>query len=266
MIPLIQQAMVMGYTADKILSFLGDKIPNMKDGLSNAKNNGYSDEDILNFLKNKIPQKDPEGTKKYSNQLDTYLSANGIQTKEERTASKNKGIKNAIGVAATAIGSYKAYENYSGIFDQVKDYFKGKEGQTPESEPVQESKPKSLFEKLLGGVDVSLLDEVTQKRLKFLVPVAAQLEKEGKDEKHPAVKKLYRKIKDILKGKIGLVESETERFQAAYPQEQEQGMQQPQQQMQSPGQMQPQQPQAGKGQQALMAILQQIQAMRGNGG
>ena len=263
--PLIQQAIVMGYGAEKILSFLGSKIPGMQSGLSNAKSNGYSDDDILNFLKNKIPQKDPEGSKKYSNQLDTYLSANGIQTKEERAAKRNKGIKTALGVAGTAMGAYKAYENYSGIFDQVKDHFKGEEVKAPESAPVQEAKPKSLFERLLGGVDPSALDEGTQKQLQFLVPIAEQFEKKGKDEKDPAVKKLKDKIKKILSGGIGFLEKQAMEMDPL-----EEAAQKIAPMVQQPGaQMQPEQPLQqgmGPGQAALMQILQQIQATRGIGG
>ena len=122
MIPLIQQAMVMGYTATQIINFIANKIPNMSGGLRNAKKRGYSDEDILKFLSNKIPMKDPEGAKKYSNQLDDYLSSQGIKTKEERREQKAKSIKGALGLAGTALGAYKAYQTYSGIGQQLMGY------------------------------------------------------------------------------------------------------------------------------------------------
>lgn len=264
MIPLIQQAMVMGYGAEKILSFLGNKIPGMQSGLANAKSSGYSDDDILNFLKNKIPQKDPKGSQKYSNQLDTYLSSNGITTKEERSETRNKGIKTALGVAGTAMGAYKAFENYSGIADQIKDYFMGdKEGT---KQPEDETKPKSLFERLLGGVNPSTLDEGTQKQLGFLAPIAEQFEKKGKDENDPSVQKLKRKIQNILKGKQGFLEKQAmeldpleqvaERIAPMVAQPEQAQLAQPIQTQQG----------GGPGEQALMAILQQIQATRGFGG
>ena len=277
MIPLINQAMVIGYTASQILSFIGNKIPGMQQGLSSAKQRGYTDEDILKFLQNKIPQKDPEGSKKYSNSLDTYLSSNGIQTKEERTATRNKGIKTALGAAGTALTAYKAYQNYSGIFDQVKDYFKGEtpgdpntiEQPTPVIPPegpdvggpqtppysgpalTPASKSQSLFQRLLGGLDLSKIDAGTAKQLQFLGPLADKLEKQGKKEGDVQVEKLKKKIQQVLRGKIGSLDQEVMEMDPGAA-------------IQTGAQVQ--QPQQGQFTANLMGSIARAQKLRGGGG
>ena len=115
----------------------------------------------------------------------------------------------------------------------------------------KQNKKQTLFDKLVGDVDLSALDEGRQKQLGFLAPVAAKLEEKGYDIKSPEVKKLKNKIKKILGGMIGFVDKEAMEME-------------PQQPMGGQGQMGAQQP--GQGQQALMAILQKIQATRGQGG
>jgi len=110
-----------------------------------------------------------------------------------------------------------------------------------------ESQPKSLFRRLAGDIDVTKLDEKTTKELSFLEKIASQLEEKGKTEKDPAVKKLKKKIEKALSGMTGMVESEAMGMEP--PMQPQQGM------MQQQG--------AGPGQQALMAILQKIQATRG---
>lgn len=121
-----------------------------------------------------------------------------------------------------------------------------------------EGKP-SLFRRLAGDVDVTNLDEKATKELSFLENIASKLEGEGKDEKHPTVKKLKKKIEKVLKGLTGMVESEAMGMEPMQGQPPIQQGQPPIQQQQQQQQMQ----QAGPGQQALMAILQKIQASRG---
>lgn len=138
-------------------------------------------------------------------------------------------------------------------FDKIKEFISEK------VQTAEESKPQSLFRRLVGDIDFSKLDEKTTKELSFLEKISAQLEEKGKDEKDPGVKKLKKKIEKALKGITGIADAEMMQMDQIMPQEQMQAQQQP---MQQQGQSQ----QPGQGQQALMAILQKIQASRGLGG
>ena len=112
MIPMIQQALTMGYTAAQVLKYVSSKFKSAAPGISSAKKQGYSDEDILKFLGNKIK---PTNQKKVDEQLsaqEKYLKVSGIKTKEERKETRDKFIGSAIGAAGTAWGAYNLYKNY----------------------------------------------------------------------------------------------------------------------------------------------------------
>lgn len=130
-------------------------------------------------------------------------------------------------------------------FEEIKDFLSEK------ASTAEKERPQSLFEKLTEGLDTSSLDPGSQKEMSFMQMIADQMEGKGKTIKDPAVKKLKKKIQNILKGKGSLA---TGFMQEAPEAEMTQPM------MQQP-QMQAAQP--GAGQQALMAILQKIQAQRG---
>lgn len=106
MIPLINQAILMGYTATQVLDFLGKKIKNILPGITNAKSQGYSDEDILKFLSGKIKPASQSGVDKQVSEQDKYLSNIGFKTKEEREATKAKFISGAINLGSTTLGGY----------------------------------------------------------------------------------------------------------------------------------------------------------------
>lgn len=138
--------------------------------------------------------------------------------------------------------------NQGKSFSEIKDFLKEKAIQEPEEELKLQGK-KSLFREIIGDVDPESLHPGIRRELGFMEMIADQLEGKGKTIKDPEVKKLRKKILDLVKGKgLALTEAIEE------PPEQAQLM------MQQP-QMQSQQP--GAGQQALMAILQKIQAQRG---
>lgn len=107
----------------------------------------------------------------------------------------------------------------------------------------------SIFKDLIKGIDIASLPESQQKQLGFLQMAAEELEKKGVGPNDEPFKKLAKKIKDVLKGKTKVLEAEAMEMQP------EQSIQ-PQQAAQ----------QVGPGQQALMAILQKIQAQRTGGG
>lgn len=109
MIPLIQQAIAIGWTSKQILDFLSSKSKNLAPGLESARRSGYRDEDILKFLQGKIktgPVKEPDTA------YGKYLKQSGILTPEESKQRRAKGIKAAIGVGATALGAYNAYKSF----------------------------------------------------------------------------------------------------------------------------------------------------------
>ena len=116
MIPLIQRALVMGYTAKTVLDFIGTKLPNMGDNVSNARNRGYSDDDILKFIQGKIPLNKPQ--QKDASDMDKHLSNIGFKTQEQRKYDKGKALKGILGVGIAGLGAYQAYKNYSGFFSQ----------------------------------------------------------------------------------------------------------------------------------------------------
>jgi len=138
------------------------------------------------------------------------------------------------------------------------------------AEKMEQSKEpaKSLFNQMLGGANPSSFPKQVQDQIQFIGMIADKFEGEGKTMESPEVKNLSKKLKNILKGKPGVAVEEIARFQGGQqgqPMGQPmQGMQPQQQAMQGQmGQAQGQQQGMGPGQQALMAILQKIQAQRG---
>lgn len=134
MMQVIQQALVMGYTAAQVLGFIGSKIPHMNQGISNAKNRGYKDEDILKFLQGKIKVDNGAADQK-SSQMNSYLSNIGRKTKQEKSNQKGRFLKGALGIGATALTAYGAYKNYSGLINQGIQALTG--GSSPPNNPIQ---------------------------------------------------------------------------------------------------------------------------------
>lgn len=139
MMPIIQQALLMGYTAKQVLNFISSKMPDMKQGLENSRKSGYSDEDILRFIQGKI-KVDKNAATKAKNAQDRYLSEIGIKTKEEKQAQKAKNIKGALGAAALGLTAYRMYQNYSGLASDAMNLFgmgRGEQqGPDPQPEPM----------------------------------------------------------------------------------------------------------------------------------
>ena len=112
---MIQQAITMGYTAAQILKFISNKFKSSSSGITNAQKQGYDDEEILRFLSGKIK---PKNKKNLDNQLSSqekYLKSVGINTKEEKSDTRNRFLSSAIGTGITAIGAYNTYKNYDGM-------------------------------------------------------------------------------------------------------------------------------------------------------
>jgi hypothetical protein len=125
MIPMIQQAVTMGYTAAQILKYIASKFKTAAPGISSAKQQGYSDEDILKFLGN---------AEKANQQLtaqEQYLKASGVKSKEERKETRDKFLSGALGVAGTAVGAYNMYQNYGGMMNMLGQTF-GQGGTAPQ--------------------------------------------------------------------------------------------------------------------------------------
>lgn len=145
------------------------------------------------------------------------------------------------------------------------EFLKGKIDNTIDESKVK-SGPKSLFDEFLGATEPSTLSEGQQAQLAFLRNVTEQLEAKGVGKDNPALKRIRKKVKDVIEGKVSEVLGQAMAMQPQKGQQmpetqppQQMPMGQPQAPMQQPGQ--PTQP--GQGQQALMAILQKIQAQRG---
>lgn len=116
MIPMIQQAITMGYTAYQILNFISKKFKSASVGINNARQQGYSDDDILKFLGGKIKPKNKVKADKQLSEQEQYLKSVGIKSKEEKEETKNKFISGALGAGITALGAYNIYQNYGGMF------------------------------------------------------------------------------------------------------------------------------------------------------
>lgn len=105
MIPLINQAMMLGFSANQILKYISGKVPKLKQGMENARASGFDDERILKFLSQKIPTS-KQGSEKQLNANDRYMSSAGYKTKEERESSKSRALQGIIGVGSAALSTY----------------------------------------------------------------------------------------------------------------------------------------------------------------
>lgn len=131
MIPMIQQALTMGYTTIQILKYISSKFKSAGTGIANARKQGYSDEDILKFLSGKFKPKNQKRVDEQLSAQEKYLKASGIKTKDERKQTRDKYLSNAIGLGATALGAYNMYQNYSGIASGLQSVL-GQAGNNPQ--------------------------------------------------------------------------------------------------------------------------------------
>jgi hypothetical protein len=86
--------------------------------------------------------------------------------------------------------------------------------------PQQAPQQLPIFEQLLGGIDPATLEPAKQQQLQFLSQISDQLQSKGKTINDPEFIKLGKKIKDIVKGKPGMMIEETARFNAGQEQKQ----------------------------------------------
>lgn len=136
-------------------------------------------------------------------------------------------------------------------FDDVRDFI---------SENAEKKKSKGIFQQLIGDVEISTLPESQRKQLGFLQMAAEELEKKGVGPNDEPFKKLAKKVKDVLKGKTKVLEAEAMEQQPIFTTQEDLARHNANYEAQQTSQ------QAGPGQQALMAILQKIQAQRAGGG
>lgn len=286
MIPMIQQAITMGYTAAQILNYISKKFKTAAPGISSAKQQGYSDEDILKYLGNKIKPKNKKGVENQLSDQEKYLKSVGMKTKGEKEETRNKFISGAINLGLTGLGAYNMYQGFKGLgqtFGQggtapqplqlpgglppgpnspgvqvlntptpgapinpppgvpqtpgqmatpatpmpgpnIGQQVQGG-AQSPITNAMQPQTPnqlgqaaqaqqQSIFEQLLGGVDIESLDPSTKQQLTFLGMISDQLESKGKTLADPEFKKLADKIKKALQGKSGMLMEEVSRGMA----------------------------------------------------
>lgn len=78
-------------------------------------------------------------------------------------------------------------------------------------QPQEQTQPQSIFEQLLGGVDIESLDPSKKQQLTFLGMIADQLQGQGKTLADPEFKKLADKVKKTIQGKGGMLMEEITR-------------------------------------------------------
>lgn len=242
MIPIIQQAIFMGYTAHQILNFLGKKLPQMTSGISDARGRGYKDEDILKFLQGKI-KVDNKGAQESKSHMESYLSSSGLKTKQEKQQDKARFIKGALGVAGTALGAYGAYKNYSNLFNTGTKTLGGEvlpaipekalqlgSGliKQQQEQPASDDVPippmedvllnaSNFVKKALNGINMDQLSAPQRNRVVYASKKLQELEKEGAKTSDHRVKKILEFLEKSLSGTgFTSVEVEQERFGEEY--------------------------------------------------
>lgn len=191
----------------------------------------------------------------------------------ERAKAPYQAMEKASTLLSYYIPTNLAIQGLSKINPQLNNFFKlaqkygfsGEESVDLVRDKQQEFNAKekkgSLFDEIIGDVEVETLDQNKQSQLAFLRSISDQLESKGIGLDNPAFKKIKDKVKAILSGKMEGIMGEAMAQGPMQSQEMQPQMQQP-----NPMQEPPMQAQPGQGQQALMAILQKIQAQRGQGG
>lgn len=137
MLPIVNQALMMGFTASQLLKFISAKIPNMKKGIDSAKASGFDENKILKFLSQKIPY-NKSGVERQLNANDQYMSSQGFKTKEEREESRNKALKGALGVGSAALSAYALSRSIPSNVSSLVSAVSGAPGQNLSSSPQQE--------------------------------------------------------------------------------------------------------------------------------
>lgn len=136
MIPLINQAVMMGYAAPQILQFIAGQLPQFSAGIKSAQKLGHSAENILSFLSNKIPVNKQRAENQISN-TDNYLRKNGLTTKSERDEKNAKRLKFAVGVGSGALAAYTAIKSLPNAMAALQNLGSGGPGNpgTPNGNP-----------------------------------------------------------------------------------------------------------------------------------
>lgn len=228
-----QNAIMGGYSEQQILDYILTNIPQFGNKLKKAQSMGYSTSSIMDFIKNLSPiDLQNIGNNPEFNTGNPYIDADKINMANIKKQKKNiaKGV--GLAVAPFALNALIGDATLGSI---------GKFGEkvgTKVKEALTRKTPKSLFRQLVGDIDITQLDEQSSKALSNYSRLAQQLEDKGKTLKDPVVKKLKRKIQNLLKG-LGGIEAEA------------MAMQQPVAQNQFPGAMQMLQ-----GEQQLMQSMQ----------
>ena len=247
MMPLIEQALTMGYGEEQILSFLSNVYPKFQRGIKDAKKLGYQANQILNFLSN--TQKKP--SKQDLSPGDKYLKESGILTKEEREERRKKGLQTALGIGAGVLGAaglgrlaFPGTEAVRAVLEPALDEQQQKQipyqqnnqipperqitTPTPSGQPIEmgiggffppeeKKQPQSFADKILEGIDLASLPEGRQQNIGFLKMVADKLQSQGLSPSDPKFQGILRKLRHQAKSKLSIGEQEEERFKKEYP-------------------------------------------------
>lgn len=117
MIPFVQQALALGYSAANILQFIQGHIPNLKQGIQGAKKQGYADEAILQFLSNKVRPKGREATNLTPGER--YLKESGLKTRKEKEETTAKYLSGALNIGAGALSAYRLYQQLQPVVSGI---------------------------------------------------------------------------------------------------------------------------------------------------
>lgn len=105
------------------------------------------------------------------------------------------------------LGEFVNFAKKKGIGDEdIVSFLREKHEKIQESQ--KKSEKKTIFDELIGDIDILSLDEQKQNQLNFLKTASNQLEQKGKSKGDSAFKNIAKKIKEVLSGNIGMVQGE----------------------------------------------------------
>lgn len=248
----ITKAISKGFTAKTILQYLSSKFPQHANKIANATALGYTAETILKHLINSKDKNinndsyltDSEKTDKNDINM-KRKAAIGLGATALGAAGLGSGLltTNAAIQASQVLPSLSDQSESlikpspiptqdadiipQGVAPQTPGQQIGQGIQAPITEALQPSNPNqiaqasqaipsqpqtTIFDQLLGGVDLSTLDEQKQDQLRFLAMVSDKLQSKGKTINDPEFKNLANKIKNVISGKPGMILEESARF------------------------------------------------------
>jgi hypothetical protein len=237
MIPLINQAIAIGYTASQVLSYISKKYKGMNKAINEAKSSGYDENQILKYLGGAMNAKNPNIER--LSPKEKALKGGGHLTREEREERNKRYLSGTLKAAATAYAAYQGYRTFGRPSRGTIEALGADEGLTgptseddltlsPEPGPADQAAaptietpptttPPNFIKRVMGDRAIDEIPEHKMREANFLASSLDRLEKEGKKWSDPAVLKLRKRLSNLI-GDKGLVNEEIARFHEDYPQ------------------------------------------------